>query len=97
MGAFGEAFGRLFRPFWELVGLCWTALPLQRERIFSGLWSRRSAFFRPLLQVWISGCFFSGSYVIVCDLGSYLGWLGAPFWLPLGTLFRGPGDSEQDT
>ena len=62
-------------------------LTLKRKPIFSGLGGPRSAPFRPLFQVRILGCVFIGFYTDICDLGSPLGSLLAPFGPPfLGEL-----------
>jgi hypothetical protein len=84
MGALWVPFGRLLVTFWRFVGFCWIALTLTPKPTFSGFGGPESALMRSLFQVWIQGVFFIGFNVVFCDLGV----IWAPFWLPLGLLFR---------
>jgi len=58
------------------------ALTLKRKPIFSCLGGPWTALLRPLFQVWISGYVFDVFYADLCDLGSPLGSLLAPFAPP---------------
>ena len=59
-------------------------LTLKRKPLFSGFEGPGSALMRSLCQVWIQRVFLIGFNVVFCDLGI----ICAPFWSPLGLLFR---------